>query len=462
MSKKLRVAFVAFLTAMLVPSLAAGQEKSLTSIPGGGFISTVFGWIKMVVLPDMNLWWLWVITFPLTIIWMIWATAGTKKAFNNAGGVILFGLLALAILLSVYGPFIGVVMLLFSKVTGLLSLGMNPSLSGTWNMIKGIIYLIPLFLVLWLLTKIPGVQTVVGKVLSVGKDIAGRAWALRNHAKEHPAWYYQAFGAAVIAGVINGSLVTNLTAKVAFPGIIPAASAAVGLFFLFWRTVGGRRLMDNVVHRIHPSLSSVPRCPNANLVFVRDKQERKIPDPKNPGKFKVELHVCGTEFPQGAKDCPNPRCPYPNPDWIHECAGCGFRGKDGKGFRRNKRQEHQKCPECGRNHPPPPERMPFLSLDQEGTTSEPTTPVATPAEPASPPPPVETFPAPPLEKACPSCKELYDASLGYKGCPNCGTPFGATAGTDLAPATAISPKRKGQGRARRLREKVKRPWQHRF
>ena len=319
---------------MLLPGivLAADKEPSAKDLPLSGPVGSVVGqaldWIKIIVTPDGDLWWLWLITFPLTIIWMIWSSPKMKQAFNTAGGVIACGLPALAILLAFYGLILGIGFRIFGGFAAIANFAMNPSLPGFLNALWRIIGLIGIFVVIWLIGMIPGAKDAIMKVLGLGATLARKVWGLREHSKKNPGPVYQILGAAVIAGVINGALVTNSTGDGGviskaighslIPGIFPAISAGIGLFFLGFRTIGGQRMIAKIQNKPGPGGSwvcdgQVYKHNKKGEIYFRGVKEpvhyKKLPQMLAQG-LKPIIVTCGTKnlMDQGDYSCRSDFC----------------------------------------------------------------------------------------------------------------------------------------------------------
>jgi hypothetical protein len=359
------------LVAMLVPSVSLAEGK----VPFGGMVSgrfeAMFNWIATLIVPDSKLWWLWLITFPLTIIWMLWSSSKLKQFFNKAGVFLFYGLPALAILLFFYGLPVALFLKIFGGVTTIVGFAMAPSLSGLWNSFLAVLHLIPVLLVIWILKKIPGIEMVVVKVLSFGKDMALKVWRLRDGAKPH--WGYQILGALFLAGIINSSLVTNLTTDVAIPGIIPGISALAGLVFLFVRKVFGMNMVDFVSVKT-TGLTNDGKVPCDNW-FPELKSDGKTPKLDFRGKPKY-VRCKGRNDPK-SKTC-------------DECGGAlGFINWDC--FKCNKKDipaTRKRCPGCGFERP---------ELENRAHTHS----------------------VPPQVKD--AARKGSDKKTGKKGCPHCGT-----------------------------------------
>ena len=295
---------------------------------------------------------------------------------------IIWGGLAIIPLIIVYGAPAGVILLLFWKVIGLIGFGMAPSLRGFFRTVWGWIKLIPLLLILalvsWIFTRVP----VLKKPFEIAREIAGKIWNKGKEEMANQSAVYQVIGAALLAGLINSSFATNLTAPGGFlsflteskdgwyliPGLIPGASALVGLGFFFWRTVLGNQLRmkatGKVVKRPLGKDGSTRYCINYGQQPVEDKaaakrgiQKFKI-DPET-GKPKLRyVAQCGYPVEPG-EHCSSPYCNHLDAyaDWVcprcsrkhsydrlkcgcgtkkpdspYCCVKCGYNGKDDNGI----------------------------------------------------------------------------------------------------------------------------------
>jgi hypothetical protein len=350
------------------------KDVSLSNLPGGDYLETVLGWIQAAIVPNSELWWLWLLTFPLTIIWMIWSSAKMKEFFNTTGGVVLLGTPALAILLAFYGIPAMVFMKIFGGATALVSFVMNPSGGAFLDILVVIFKTFLVLLVIWILQKLPGVTMVVTKVLGFGKDIAGKVWSYRSHSQEHPNVGYQILGAAVIAGLVNGQFITNLTADVAFPGMIPGASALVGFYFLLYRTVFGQRMVMKATSKVKqkPGPNGQWLCNNPTFKHNRkgeiyfEGQEKPIHYSKLQAALKKGLKPvmvkCGTMNAKEDKFCRSEWCDCQQPFLNWKCSSCGYEGEGqqsvvkGSGKAKDKvvtsypgiPWDTDKCPHCGK------------------------------------------------------------------------------------------------------------------
>jgi len=337
---------------MLLPGivLAADKEPSAKDLPFSGPVGSVIGqvldWIKIIVTPDGDLWWLWLITFPLTIIWMIWSSPKMKQAFNTAGGVIACGLPALAILLAFYGLILGIGFKIFGGFAAVANFAMNPSVAGFFNALWRIAGLIGIFIVIWFIGMIPGAKDAIMKVLGLGATLARKVWGLREHSKKNPNLIYQVIGAAVIAGAINGALVTNSTGDGGviseaighslIPGIFPGISAVVGAVFLVIRTRPGQQLTSKMLRKPGPKGSWY--C--IEKVFKHNKKGeiyfKGVKEPAHYSKLdqllleglKPILVTCGTLnlMDEGDHSCRSPFCNARSPFLPWDCPDCDQTG----------------------------------------------------------------------------------------------------------------------------------------
>jgi len=397
-----------FVSMMLVASIAFAQEKEKEAplwTTAKSVLKPVWHYVGPVLTPDRSLWWLWAITFSLTLVWLTKGSKEMRATTNNAGGFIVCGLLALFPLLLFYSPFIGLVLLLFNKIIALINLGMNPTLGGIWDMFWDLFFLIPLFFVLWILSKIPGVEKVLGWVLNPVKNAAKKIWDYRATIEAKPRWYWQIVGATLIALAITGKFSTQLThTKGLVPGLIPVVSGAVGLFFLIFRILPGRQLVGMTLGecKVRKSDGAIV-CPGSGQKILK-KNGKKIPDPDRPGKFKTETVRCKGHILPHEAECPNPHCKQQNPLYILKCRKCGFAGEQGKGFKRDHWRKAQECPKCGHLHPPTKISRSFRNVKA---------PEKAQAQP-------EATHQAPTEKVCSSCGKIFPSKA--RACPYCGTP----------------------------------------
>jgi len=201
-------------------------------------------WLKMLLIPDgglCGLWWLWLITFPLTIVWMVWSSPKMKQGFNTAGGIIACGLPALAILLVFYAPLLYLLLCFLRGIAAVENFTTNPSFGTFFSTVSIVGGVLGILIVVWLIGMIPGCRDAVIKTLEFGATLAGKVWGLRWYSQRNTNPIYQILGASLPAAVINGSFATNLTSDIVTPGVIPGLSAAVGIYFLLFRTVSGQR-----------------------------------------------------------------------------------------------------------------------------------------------------------------------------------------------------------------------------
>ncbi|MFH0838204.1 MAG: hypothetical protein V1880_02980 [Patescibacteria group bacterium] len=440
MSKKL-MACMAFLTAMLIPSvaLAAGPADLFYGIgvkiwrqiiqPSFFTYSAYGDWgiLMSIVASGLTIYGLWkldeadkikigrvsgfmVLPIALMIMWMIIGMGIGLALGLIQGGISSFWSAV---------PFIN----LSTTLVGLLS-------KATW-------YIVMFFIIVGAIKHLASSGLgYIKQFMGIVKDI------IVGPFQGNVSGFHIALGIVMISAIINRR---ELNEPLYYAPSI--AGAAFGIYQFVTKTGRGQKAAE----RARAILKHEPRasdgawkCPNKELDFVRDKEGRKIPDLKDPGRFKTEWKQCpgpGGAYegwnPKDAPFCLSPTCDHPNPHWV-KCEGCGYAGDDKKeGFRREVFGAHQKCPKCGHDHPPPPEQTPFHEPGEDrahpGTPGAPPPP-ATPDAPAPPPPVV--VPDFVLERQCSSCKELYDAGRGYRGCPHCGTPFGTPAGTATTPDPA--------------------------
>jgi len=376
MAKKSRFwAIVALLWTMLMPSLVqAAPQKAAEKKEGlfsglpfvGGLFSTILNWMEPKITPDWDMWWLLAFTFPLTILWMAWASNGTRNFFNKVGGTVA-GLPALFLMLSFWGTFLGIALMIFGKVTGFLALAANPSLKGAWDMFLGILKLIPIAIAIWLLKKIPGLEGLVREILGKVSEYARKIWGYRETIYQNPHWFWQALGGLLLALLINSKLATRLSEQyVGIPGVIPGISGAVGLFFLFFRTVGGRKLVGK--------LAAKP-LPNGDWPCLKCNH------------FNVAANeACG-------------KCGAKNPFRPRKCQGCP------KGYAEDIPWDVKRCPKCGK------ELGASAAKAKATPKSSPSTAVAAA--------PTGTA-AQPTTLPCPHCGRDIDKPETARCCPHCG------------------------------------------
>jgi hypothetical protein len=131
---------------------------------------------------------------------------GTKKAIRKVARTLVFGTLALAVLLVFVGPFLGLIATITQLMIRIFGLSMDLPLRGIVQIIKILFKLIPLFLVVWVITKIPGLEGLIERWVDLGKNLAGQVWDLRLEPEERAAKKAEAHEVAKGHAVAFGSL----------------------------------------------------------------------------------------------------------------------------------------------------------------------------------------------------------------------------------------------------------------
>jgi len=475
MSRNRFAALVATVVTVLIPSIAAAAEEEekgggIGNGPFGifGYFRTGWNWLEPFLVPDFEweYWYIVLATIPLTYVWQAKASQKTKTFFNNFGGQVFFGTLALAVLLAFVGPFLGAMMFIVGKVTSLMNVGMNPSFGGFFKAVWQIILAIPFFLIIWLITRIPGLQGLIEKYIGLGKMLAGKIWSNADKVKNNPSLVWMIVGGTVITAIINGKFAMHITESFAFSGLIPGASALVGVWFFFYRTRPGNKLKDAAVvktaskiRRLKPFANGTAPCINWGLLPLHnvkawEKNEEEIPLKRNGKVRHKPNHICPGVFEPGQKKCgegtcdaynefldwkcPNtkckkrglkwdtPKCPdcgtkKPMRNWA--CPHCRYVGKSKKGIP----WRTAKCPKCQK---PRPKHFP-TSLFHHPWDDEYTAPSAKPGKKRT----KKVGNKPRKEGAakefkCPGCDETLET--GFKKCPHCRMELPSEAASDAS------------------------------
>ena len=195
-------------------------------------VQTVF---TSLLAPSDSMWWLFAITFPLTLVALILNSRKSQKAFNDLGGIMVCGVPALTLVVIFYGSFVAIGVVVLWKIMRILSLSLNLGITGIWSVFLGLAMLIPIFLVLCLLEMIGAVKF-VPELHDYVKGLVGRIWTKRTTIYKNPHLVWAILGASLLALFINSAFVTNLTSAF-LPGLIPGIVAALGVFVLVRRTV---------------------------------------------------------------------------------------------------------------------------------------------------------------------------------------------------------------------------------
>ena len=347
------------LSILLMPAIALAEEKAKKG-EGDGLIlgqlkslfGTVWNWIGPMLTPDTEweYWWIILLTIPFTFVWQLKADEKIRDTFNKIGGIVVFGGAALAVLLMFVGPFLAVVMVIIGLVSSVIGLSLNLSLKGIFTTIWSIIKLIPFFFVVWLVTKIPGLQGLIERWINLGKSIAGRIWSQRLEVEKNPSPIWMVIGGLVVALLINGKFAMHLTEDFAFSGLIPGASAGVGFFYLIWRTVLGNKLKQAVAEKAHQKVSDKPLangdefCTNSGMrLMVKLIKGKYVTLLDSSGNKRYEfVKRCGHKIKKGEKFCGHNQCDQPKyfVDW--DCPNCGKKGLE---------WDTEKCPNCRQKKP---------------------------------------------------------------------------------------------------------------
>ncbi len=202
-------------------------------------------WLTPLFTPDLN-WeygWLAFITIPLTMVGLLLASRESRQFCNDLAVTTVFGGLALAVLLMFVAPFLTVVMVIIGLVSSVIGLSLNLSLKGIFSAIWTIIKLLPFFFVVWLITKIPGLQGLIERWVGMGKAISSKIWSQREAARQNPNIGWAAVGAALLALLLSSQFAAHLT-DFAAPGLIPGVAATFGLGIFIYRTTLGNKLSE--------------------------------------------------------------------------------------------------------------------------------------------------------------------------------------------------------------------------
>lgn len=288
-----------------------------------GILKTALEWALWAMRPDPELFWLWCFAFPATVAGMARGRESIKDTCIKAAGVLIFGSIALAILVGFYGTFIGIGLTLFGKVMGALAFFTNPSWDSFVDLFVGLMKLIPMLFGIWLLRKIPFVEDLVRSVLGYVKTAASYVWTFRLKAQEQAPIPMAIVGGAGIALILTGGLAAHLTdpesiykvleVKVEwlFPGIVPGASGVIGLLTFGWSFL--RKKTARVLGRPdHEGGWKCTRCRGYNLAVN--------------GQMRQACGKCGAK---------NPYLPW-------SCGSCD---------QQDIAWEEKRCPKCGAQRP---------------------------------------------------------------------------------------------------------------
>jgi len=242
-------------TIMLMTSMAFASDGK-AEVAGKGIISKILNFADGLLTPEPDHLVLWLICFPLTVVWLIWSSNKTKTGVNNIGVSIIFGGAALSLFFPFYGPIIYFVIKIYHLVM-YFTVG-SWTWDGFWSHTWQVIVMVPTLIMISIISKLPFIRELVTTVLTKVKEYSIKIWDKRKDYMETPNVFFMIIGGSVIATLFNGEFAVNITnmpekSNFLIAGIIPSISGMVGVFFLLFRTVFGQRMVAKMRQKPGPN-----------------------------------------------------------------------------------------------------------------------------------------------------------------------------------------------------------------